>query len=172
MKTIKHVVTQEDIDSNQFIQEENVPVGDTIEIGILDDQKEYVFLKDFGEEESGGLKAGDTMILPNAGWDVEDVDARIADGTIQIIDNEVVPDEIPPEEVIPEKKEDEVVPEKKAEEVIPEEDFFVTPLGIKLPSKIEGHKIQSVVDTLEINGVINYNCLCDDGCTYHTPSVA
>lgn len=108
MKTKKHKVTQKDLDTNRFMKEEKLKVGDIIEIAVT-------------ESKPAAKKPKKGAVAASADDEVE---------------------------------------------------CFVTEDGVKLPIDIEGHKIQSVVDTKEVNGVINYNCLCDDGCTYHTVAVS
>lgn len=51
----------------------------------LPEQKQYKFLVDFGVEAEGGAKAGETIMLPGAGWTPEQVADAVAAGTIALV---------------------------------------------------------------------------------------
>lgn len=102
LKTVKYVVTQEDLDNNRFLREEGIKVGEEIEV--------------------------------------------------------------PENSVVKKEVEDIVTAEAPT--------YFTGPEGQLLPLEIEGHKVISVSGTVESGGKILFNCLCDDGCTYHTEKIA
>lgn len=104
MKTTKHKVTKKDLETNRFMKEDKLKVGDVIEIAV------------------------------------------------------------------PEKKTIKAKP--KAVVIEPNSPYFLTGNGIKLPLEIEGHVVEQMVETKEVNGVTYYSCLCDDGCTYDAVEVA